>query len=121
MADSVAVQMQNLLNEYSREIDKVAEDAIKKTAAESVKKLKNTSPKKSGEYAKGWRVKKLGDKDVIVHNATHYQLTHLLENGHVVRNRKGEYGRAPAHPHIKDVEQWAINDLENQIEKGLQQ
>lgn len=121
MADSVAVQMQNVLEEYSREVENVAERAIKDTANASAKKLKSTSPKMTGDYAKGWRVKRLGDKDVVVHNATNYQLTHLLENGHIIRNKKGEYGRAPAHPHIKDVEQWAISEFENQIEKGLQQ
>lgn len=77
------------------------ETAIKETATETVMKLRNTSPVKTGSYAKGWKVGTRRGSDYIVHNATDYQLTHLLENGHVIRNKKGTYGRAPAHKHIK--------------------
>jgi len=55
----------------------------------------------------------------VVHNTKHYQLTHLLENGHVVRNKKGTYGRAPAIKHIAPVEEWANNELPNEIERSL--
>ena len=57
--------------------------------------------------------------DVIVHNRTDYQLTHLLENGHVIRNKKGEYGRTRPIKHIAPVAEWAENELPNEIERGL--
>ena len=45
------------------------------------------SPKDTGDYKKGWRIKQdKARKSIIVHNATDYQLTHLLEHGHVKRN-----------------------------------
>ena len=77
--------------------------------------MKNTSPVKSGSYAKGWGVKRLGDMDIVVHNRTDYQLTHLLENGHVIRNKKGTYGRTHGIKHIQPVEEWAVDELPRRI------
>ena len=116
---SVSIQMKQILDEFSDKVNDVLERSADLTADESVEKLQNTSPRKSGDYAQGWRVKKEGKGDVIVYNATNYQLTHLLENGHVIRNKKGTYGRAPAHKHIKPVETWANKEFQRKIEDGL--
>ena len=112
---SVAVQMAELLDEINKDVEKSAKTNIQRVAKESVQKLKNTSPVKTGSYASGWGTKKQGDMDIVVHNRTDYQLTHLLENGHIIRNKKGTYGRAPAHKHIKPVEDWAIDELPRRI------
>ena len=112
---SVAVQMAELLDEVNKDVEKSAKTNIQRVAKESVQKLKNTSPSKTGEYASGWGTKKQGDADVVVYNRTAPGLTHLLENGHVIRNKKGTYGRAPAHKHIKPVEDWAIDELPRRI------
>lgn len=120
MSDSVAVQLKEILDDYSREVKSVCKDSITATAKESVQKLRNTSPKKTGSYAKGWRVKKDGDMTQTVHNATDYQLTHLLENGHIIRNKKGTYGRTSGRKHIAPVEEWASEELQNKIERGLE-
>lgn len=123
MTESVEVQMTKLLDEYSQEVQDAANKAIKRVARETVKRLKNTSPKRSGEYARDWAVKNLSVHgnivNLVVHNRKHYQLTHLLENGHVIRNKKGTYGRAPAHPHIGPAEEWASIELPAQIEREL--
>lgn len=119
MANDLVVQMKNILDEYNADVQRVTEAAINTVAKESVDKLKNTSPVGyTGEYAKGWTVKKDGKLTQTVHNKK-YQLTHLLENGHVIRNARGTYGRAPAHPHIKPVEEWASAELETEIMRGL--
>lgn len=112
---SVAVQMAQLLDEVNKDVEKSAKTNIQRIAKESVQKLKNASPSKTGEYASGWGTKKQGDADVVVYNRTAPGLTHLLENGHVIRNKKGTYGRAPAHKHIKPVEDWAIDELPRRI------
>ena len=112
---SVAVQMAELLDEVNKDVEKSVKTNIQRIAKESVQKLKNTSPSKTGEYASGWGTKKQGDADVVVYNRTAPGLTHLLENGHVIRNKKGTYGRAPAHKHIKPVEDWAIDELPRRI------
>lgn len=115
---SVSVQMANLLDEYSEEVQKVVEEAGKEAAKECAAQLRSTSPKRKGDYAASWRYKKNG-KSYVVYNAKHYQLTHLLENGHIIRNKYGTYGRAPAIKHIKPVEQSGISDFEMRISRGL--
>lgn len=118
--ESVTAQMTELLDEVDKEVQQSAKKGIDGVSKESVQKLRNTSPVKTGSYAKGWSTKKQGDMDVIVYNRTDYQLTHLLENGHVIRNKKGTYGRAPAHKHIKPVEEWAIDELPRRILEGIE-
>ena len=118
--ESVTAQMTELLDEVDKEVQQSARKGIDRVSKESVQKLRNTSPVKTGSYAKGWSTKKQGDLDVVVYNRTDYQLTHLLENGHVIRNAKGTYGRAPAHKHIKPVEEWAIDELPRIILEGIE-
>ena len=117
--ESVTAQMTELLDEVNKDIEKSAKTNIQRIAKEAAQKLKNTSPKKTGDYAQGWGVKKLGDKDVVTYNKTMPGLTHLLENGHVIRNKKGTFGRAPAHKHIKPVEDWAIDELPRRIMEDI--
>ena len=118
---SVSIQMKQILDEFSDKVNDVLEKAAYDVADQSAEKLQNTSPRRKGAYASGWTVKKESPRAVIVHNATHYQLTHLLENGHVIRNKKGTYGRAPAHKHIKPVETWANNEFQRLIKEGIEQ
>lgn len=115
---SVAVQMKQILDEVDENVNRVLNESARDTAEEAADKLRNTSPRQSGEYAKGW-VADRKDKGWIVHNATNYQLTHLLENGHVIRNKKGTYGRTSGIKHIKPVETWANREFQNKIERGL--
>lgn len=122
---SVALQMENLLDEYVKDVRETTDEVMKDTATEAVQKLKATSPKaktgrRKGRYAKGWKVKKNGKMDYVVYNSTDYQLTHLLENGHVVKNQYGEYDRwDPEAKHIEPVEQWANEVVPIKISRGL--
>lgn len=116
---SVAVQMKQVLDEINKDVEESARRNIDRTAKESVQKLRNTSPKKTGSYAKGWGTKKQGDMDVVVHNRTDYQLTHLLENGHVIKNKKGTYGRTHGIKHIAPVEEWASDELPRRIMEDI--
>lgn len=121
---TVQQQMEGILENYSKDVKEATNKAIEKTARQSVRKLKDTSPKKTGDYAKGWAVKKERSRDgiytITVHNKTDYQLTHLLENGHVVRNKKGVYGRTNGTKHIAPVEEWASSELPLEIERELE-
>ena len=115
--------MRKILDAYEDRVKNVYEMSVSRVSREAVQRLRNTSPKKSGSYARGWSLKKVKSRanvmDVIVHNRTDYQLTHLLENGHVIRNKKGEYGRTRPIKHIAPVAEWAENELPNEIERGL--
>lgn len=117
MSDSVSVQMKNLLDEYDSQVKEAAKTAIRKVSDEAVQKLKATSPKRKGKYARSWKVTRKG-MDAVIHNSE-YRLTHLLENGHMIVNQYGTYGRKSATPHIKPVEQWANDELVREIEGKL--
>ena len=119
---SVAVQMADILDEVSKDVKGVLETDSMKVAKETVQRLKNTSPKGSPhqrKYAEGWKVSKKDRADLVVHNATNYQLTHLLENGHVIRNKKGTYGRTHGIKHIEPAEEWASDELPRRITEDL--
>lgn len=122
--DLVAAQMAEIFDDYSRDMKRNVNNAVDKVGKEAVEKLRNTSPKKTGDYAKGWKLKREpgrnGINDVTIHNATDYHLTHLLENGHVVRNKKGTYGRTNGVKHIAPVEDYFNTEVINEIERELQ-
>lgn len=123
MSDSVTAQMERLMAKYGSEVRDIAEQSCKEISDQTVQTLKSTSPKsytgkKRGRYARGWAVKVVGNT-FIVHNATDYQLTHLLENGHVIKNAKGTYGRTRSIKHIKPAEEAAIMKLDLRIRARL--
>lgn len=118
MAIKGILEINDILNEYSQDI----QDGIKQSALdvskESVSTLKQTSPKMTGAYRKGWRVKKeVGRNSItcIIHNDKHYRLTHLLEKGHMKRNG----GKVAPRIHIKPVEETANRTYEKQVENVI--
>lgn len=115
---SVSVQMRELLDEYREQVQEVADKEAIKVANDCVKELRATSPRRGGAYANSWSRKKVG-KSQVVYNKEHYQLTHLLENGHVISNQFGEYGHTKPIKHIEPVEQRGINEYQERISRGL--
>jgi len=116
---SVSVQMKELLDEINEDVRDSAKKNINAVSRECVQKLKSSSPRRTGSYASGWATKRQGDMDVVVHNRTDYQLTHLLENGHVITNKKGTYGRTHGIKHIAPVEEWAVDELPRRIMEDI--
>ena len=117
---SIEAQLSEILKEYSQEVDNAIDKGLKIAPESCRNELRNTSPKNTGDYSKGWRIKRDRRlKSAIVHNATHPGLTHLLENGHDIVNKKGKYGRAPAHPHMKAAEEKAVELFVDTIESEL--
>lgn len=115
MANDSILDVSKILDEYSRDVQdgmaKAAQDVAKKGDAE----LKNSSPKRTGKYRKGWRVKTIKGNDsinCIIHNATDYQLTHLLEKPHALRNG----GKSTPQVHIKPVEEQCVKEYEHNVE-----
>lgn len=104
---------------YSDEVvEKIDQDA-QKIANSAASELRSTSPKETGDYAKGWKVQKVKTRygtSCTIYNSTKPGLTHLLENGHATRNG----GRAPAHPHIKRVEEQVIKEFEEAIRRDAE-
>lgn len=97
-----------------------------KVAKSAIKRLGETSPKKTNVYSKGWKIKKIKNSDesitYSIYNKNKPQIAHLLENGYNLpmgyQRRTG--GRAvEAKPHIKAVEILAINEFTNGVEEVI--
>lgn len=112
----------DILAEYSVDVSKAAETAITAVAKEATKKLKQSAPRRTGKYAKGWASKV--EKDALTVEATvygktgTYQLAHLLENGHA---RRGGGRNVDGIVHIKPVEEWAVKEVEQRIREKVSQ
>lgn len=127
MKTDITGQMNDILKDYVKDMKQATNEAQDDVAKECVKKLKATSPKRPGRgkhYANGWAVKRerglVGINQVIVYNRSKPQLTHLLENGHVIENQYGTYGRTRAKKHIAPVEEHAATELPKRIERELE-
>lgn len=112
----------SILGAYSKEVKNTIIESAKEVGEEGKNKLKQTSPKRTGKYRQGWRLKTKEGATFVhctIHNATRYQLTHLLENGHL--NRDGS--RTKGLPHIAPVEEYVqkeyVRKVENAIRGGL--
>lgn len=109
------IDVNKILNEYSTEVQEGITAAAEEVAKQGASELKLTSPKRTGKYSKGWRVsttKRKGYVDCIIHNATDYQLTHLLEKPHLKRNG----GITTPKVHIYPVEQKCISEFQKDVE-----
>lgn len=116
--DSLLVDVNRILAQYTKDVNKDVDDSLKAGAKEAVKALKYTSPAKSGDYAKGWAVKQ-EKGNYTVYNKRKPGLTHLLENGHDVVVNGQVVGHAKAYPHIKEVEEWTGDFIEKQLTEKL--
>lgn len=113
---NLSAEIAKALSEYSSELEDEIDTIAQELGDEAVATLKATSPKNKGKYGRGWRLKKNAKGSYVIHNATGYQLTHLLENGHVLRNG----GRSRAIPHIQPVEEKLINSFERKVKEAIQ-
>ena len=107
-----SVDLMKVLNEYvDIEKEKLVE-ALDYAAKEVNKKLEPKSQKKTGDYAKGWKISKSdrGTPKRTIYNQNGW-LPHLLENGHAKRGG----GRVEGIPHIYPAEQYAIKVLEEKL------
>ena len=114
---NVANEIAKLVRQYTREVKEECEKAKEEVSKELVADIKRDAPKKTGDYQKGWTVKKgKGRKPALVHNKTDYQLTHLLEHGHAKKNG----GRVQAKIHIAPNEEKAIREFTDRIERAIE-
>lgn len=103
-------KVETLLSEALYEVNTECNEILFKCMSKAMKKAKqdvvNSSPVLTGEYKKGWSVRTKRLKygfDGVIYNKTHPRLTHLLNNGHIVRNQFGTYGREEGDNHITNA------------------
>ena len=110
------------LKNYEGVTEEAAWNGVSETSKTALQELRSAHPSGSGRYGswdkynRGWTVKKTKrDKTATIHNATDYQLTHLLEKGHATRNG----GRTQAFTHIAPVADKCDDDLVRIIKKYI--
>lgn len=114
-------ELQKQLSEYSTAFTAAFNNELKKAAEMGADELKQGRPyhNRSGQYVKGWSVTQrkgaqsvTGAENYTIHNKKRYQITHLLEKGHLSRNGK----RVQAFEHIAPTER----HVEETVIKGIE-
>lgn len=125
MSKSVTADVTRLLQDYIGDATEIVEKSARDAADICTNQLRNTSPSgrgRKGHYSSGWTVKEESSGRIasfIVYNKKKPQLTHLLENGHVIRNKKGTYGRTKPIKHIEPAEEAAVQKFELRVRARL--
>ena len=117
--NKLAAEIAEGLKEFSQDVVERVDVSSERIGKAAVKKLKQTSPKDKGDYAKGWAMtteKELAQPNRrIIHNKKHYRLVHLLEHGHV----KVGGGRVKAIPHVAPAEEEVVQDFTREVEEAI--
>lgn len=124
--DQLAKEVEKALIDYIGVTEEACEKGVRETAKDAVRALHNAHPSGSGQYQpwdkynSGWTVMQTKTdrryhRKATIHNKDHYQLTHLLEKGHALR----QGGRANAFPHIAPVAEKCEGELLQSIKRYL--
>ena len=115
LADAV---MEGLV-EYAELATEDMKAAVKKAGNSAKKDIEANAPERTGAYKKSWAVKTVRENanamEVVVYSRNRYQLAHLLEFGHALR----QGGRTRAFPHIAPAEERAAEMLVREVEAAL--
>ena len=113
--EGFSVTLEKILKDYKQEVAESIEKAYADKAGELAKERKRTSPRDTGDYAKGWAKKKqrmAGGVSYLVYNKDKPQITHLLEYGHLKRDG---VNRVDGIPHIGPARDRIEKELEEEI------
>jgi len=114
--DELAGEIVLAIQAYTEDVSEAIDQAARDTAKAMAQDLRETSPKDTGEYAKGWTYRKEAPGSYRVYNKKKPQLTHLLEHGHAKRGG----GRVEGRPHIKPAEERHLPGFERKVEQILE-
>ena len=105
--DEITTALKAALDEYAIEVSKDLNEVAQELGKKAQAALRQTSPRKTGEYAKSWKIDVQAGRlaTIVTVYSSKPGLPHLLENGHALP----QGGRAPAYPHIAPVAE-AIED-----------
>ena len=114
-----------VLAEFNEILDDELGAAIHEVGKSTRTDLRSNSPKQTGAYSRSWACDysdKEGHHEAVVANRKHWQITHLLEDGHDIKNQYGgPYGHVgPADPehHLQQAQERGIRKLEQLLGIG---
>ena len=127
-ADELAKEIVKALNEYTENVSEAIYEAIGDIAKESQRKLRAVrsvpGSKTWNKYPRTWTTQSKKKRDYrkdTVWNSRHAAQTTWLEHGHVIKNGTGRtYGRTQAFPHIKPIEEAALEKLDQAIKEAIE-
>lgn len=114
-----------VLAEFNEILDDELGTAVHEVGKSTRTDLRSNSPKDTGAYSRSWGCDfsdKEGHHEAVVANRKHWQITHLLEDGHDTKNQYGgPYGHVdPADPehHLQRAQERGVRKLEQLLGIG---
>ena len=123
---SISKEMERILQSYEADLTEDLARIEKEAGKIAKQRVIELSPENLGEYKRGWAASVKRGKytmRVTVHNKKVPQLTHLLEESHVVKNQYGTYERTDPESgrggkkHIGPAEEAGMNYLLAELKK----
>lgn len=123
--NSLSEEIQNQLKNFGTSLNREINEGLKEVAEKTAETLRQGGPynERSGKYTRDWDVKLRKcsyssvtmTEEYAVYNKKNYQLTHLLEKGHVSRNGS----RVRPFEHIKPAEELAEQMAISEVNKAV--
>ena len=115
--DTLSQAILDNLSQQSTNIKVRVDKETRRVSKEAIEIISSSAPVRRGLYKNSFALKKLKQGKYLIHSKTHYQLTHLLEHSHVLRNG----ATSKAIPHIIKGEEYAKTELPIRIEKIIKE
>ena len=118
--NEMANEITRMLSEYTEEATDIAKQVVDNISKEVNAEILNHITFHDKTYSKGFKVKTSFENRRNKRNtryvAKEYQLTHLLEYGHITRNG----GRTRAFPHVKYGNDYLEQNFEREMKEALE-
>lgn len=114
--NDLANEITSAVREYSEDVSTSIAKKVDEVAKEVLKETKQMAPKRTGEYARTFKITKedtFGSTKRIIWNRKHYRRVHLLEFGHAKVNG----GRVQAFPHLRPAYDKHAANLDDEIKE----
>lgn len=114
--DQLVTEITKAVKDYTEDVSAAIAKEVEATADKVLQEVKNTAPKKTGEYRKGFKKTNKsnhGQTRYVVWNKKKYRIVHLLEFGHAKRGG----GRVAARPHLRPAHDKYAGQLVENIKR----
>lgn len=115
--DNLAAEIVLAVQQYTDDVAADIELELAQTAKHVLEDVTASSPVDTGEYRKGWRIKReafsSGKVRYIVYQKSKPRLAHLLEFGHA----KASGGRVEGRPHIRPAYDRHVPKMADRIKR----